>query len=96
MKSQLKSAQHTERRPAVEEAFMPVQGEQKGDLQAQHSAMRRGPGKSMYSRSQMEDMSFEGLEDGNTSLVLTESILRPYSVATAPMSASSRATSVGP
>ena len=61
---------------------MPVQDEQKGDLQAQHSTMRRGPDKSMYSRSQMEDISFEGLEDGNTSLVLTASILRPYGVAT--------------
>lgn len=96
MQSQLQSVQGTEQRPAVEEAFMPVQDEQKGDLQAQHSAMRRGPGRSMYSYSQMEDMSFEEIEDRNTSLALTESILRPYGVATAPMSASSHATSVGP
>ena len=96
MKSQFQSVQRTEQRPAVEEAFMPVQDEPKGDLQAQHSAMHRGPGRSMYSYSQMVDMSFEERADGNTSLALTESILRPYGVVTAPMSASSRAASVSP
>ncbi len=57
---------------------------------------RREPDRPIYSCSQMGDMLCEAIEAGNTSLALTESILRSYGIATVPMSASAHATSVGP
>ena len=56
-------------------------GELRECLQEQRSMMHNGLNKLAYSFSQMEDMSFEALEDGNISLTLMAHISQPSGVA---------------